>query len=134
LTFGGNVTVLDETHANASGATARPLRVPKHSASALAQYVHDGTFRSGDRLTASVNYLFFGDRDDITIASTIQNHSAYHRVDAVVSYAAGIPFGLVHNEEVFARASNMMDRHYSEAFGFPSPPVSFVAGLKFDFE
>jgi hypothetical protein len=27
----------------------------------------------------------------------------------------------------------MLDRHYAEVFGFPSPPVNFVAGVKMDF-
>jgi hypothetical protein len=28
---------------------------------------------------------------------------------------------------------NMLDRHYAEVFGFPAPPVNFVAGVKVDF-
>jgi len=31
------------------------------------------------------------------------------------------------------RAQNLLDRHYQEALGFPSPPVNFVAGIKADF-
>jgi hypothetical protein len=81
-----------------------------------------------------VNYIFVGDRDDITLTSGIANHPAYHRVDAVVSYALGIPLHFVRNEEAFARVSNMLDRHYSEAFGFKAPPVNFLAGVKLDFE
>jgi vitamin B12 transporter len=134
LTFGGNVTVLDETHANGPGATARPLRVAKHTASALVQYVRSANFLPNDRVTASVNYIFVGDRDDITPEGSIANHNAYHRVDAVASYALGTPLNFVHNEEVFARVTNMMDRTYSEAFGFKAPPVTFLAGVKLDFE
>jgi vitamin B12 transporter len=134
LTFGGNVTILDETHKDAVGSTARPLRVAKHAASALLQYQRGGVFMPHDRVAANVNYIFVGDRDDITLASGIANHAAYHRVDAVVSYTLGMPLNFVHNEEVFARVSNMMDRNYSEAFGFKAPPVTFVAGVKLDFE
>ena len=134
LTFGGNVTILDETHADAPGSTARPLRVAKHTASALLQYQRGGVFREHDRITANLNYIFVGDRDDITLTSGIANHSAYHRVDAVVSYALGIPLRFVRNEEAFARVSNGLDRHYSEAFGFKAPPVNFLAGVKLDFE
>jgi len=71
LTFGGNVTVLDETHKDAPGSTARPLRVAKHTASALLQYQRSGVFREHDRITANVNYIFVGDRDDITLTSGI---------------------------------------------------------------
>jgi vitamin B12 transporter len=134
LTFSGNVTVLDETHADAAGSTAQPLRVAKHTASALLQYVRSANFLPHDRITASVNYIFVGDRDDITVESTIANHAAYNLVNAVVSYAMGIPLKHVHNEEVFARVSNLMDRHYSQAFGFPAPTINVLAGVKLDFE
>src|SRR5208282_4439633 len=113
LTLSGNVTVLDETHTDAAGSTAQPLRVAKHTASALLQYVRSANFLPHDRITAGVNYIFVGDRDDITIESTVANHSAYNLVNAVVSYAIGIPLSHVRNEEVFARVSNLMDRNYS---------------------
>ena len=54
--------------------------------------------------------------------------------NAVVSYAPGIPLKHVHNEELFARVSNLMDRHYSQAFGFPAPTINVLAGVKLDFE
>jgi vitamin B12 transporter len=134
LTLDGNVTVLDETHKDLPGSTARPLRVAKHTAAALLQYQRGGIFREHDRITANMSYIFVGDRDDIALTSGIANHAAYHRVDAVVSYALGLPLNFLHNEEVFARVSNMMDRRYSEAFGFKAPPVTFLAGVKLDFE
>jgi hypothetical protein len=28
---------------------------------------------------------------------------------------------------------NLLDRHYEEVLGFPSPAVNFVAGVKVDF-
>jgi len=134
LTLNGNVTVLDETHADAAGSTAQPLRVAKHTASALLQYVRSANFLPHDRITAGVNYIFVGDRDDITIEYTVANHAAYNLVNAVVSYSMGIPLKHVHNEEVFARVSNLMDRRYSEAFGFPAPTINVLAGVKLDFE
>ncbi len=135
LTLSGNVTVLDETHANAKGAIAQPVRVAKHAASALVQYVRSGNFLPHDRITASIVDNFVGDRDDImaTFPFAIVNHPAYNRVDAVASYAPGIAYQWIHNEEAFVRVSNMMDRRYSEALGFPAPSVNFVAGMKFDF-
>jgi len=134
LTLSGNVTVLDETHTDAAGSTAQPLRVAKHTASALLQYVRSGNFLPHDRITANVSNIFVGDRDDITTESTIANHSAYNLVNAVVSYAMGIPLKHVHNEEVFARVENLMDRRYSEAFGFPAPTINVLAGVKLDFD
>jgi vitamin B12 transporter len=143
LTLSGNVTVLDETHADAPlpFATAfltppRPLRVAKHTASALVEYVRSGNFLPHDKITANVNYIFVGDRDDITVTGVppIANHSAYSLVNAVVSYTIGIPLKHVSNEEVFARVNNLMDRNYSEAFGFKAPTINVLAGVKLDFE
>jgi len=143
LTLSGNVTVLDETHVDAPlpFATAfltppRPLRVAKHTASALLEYVRSGNFLPHDKITANVNYIFVGDRDDITVSGVppIANHSAYNLVNAVVSYTIGIPLKHVSNEEVFARVNNLMDRNYSEAFGFKAPTINVLAGVKLDFE
>ena len=134
LTLSGNVTILDETHADAPGSTAQPLRVAKHTASALLEYVRSGYFLPNDKITANVNYIFIGDRDDITVESTVANHAAYNLVNAVVSYAMGVPLSHIHNEEVFARVNNLMDRNYSEAFGFKAPTINVLAGIKLDFE
>ena len=134
LTFSGNVTILDETHADLPGSTAQPLRVAKHTASALVQYVRSGNFLPHDKIMANVSYIFVGDRDDITVESTTANHSAYNLVNAVVSYTLGIPLGHVRNEEAFARVGNLLDRNYSEAFGFKAPTINVLAGIKLDFE
>jgi outer membrane cobalamin receptor len=83
---------------------------------------------------ANVSYIFVGDRDDITVESTTANHSAYNLVNAVVSYTMGIPLGHVRNEEAFARVGNLLDRNYSEAFGFKAPTINVLAGIKLDFE
>jgi outer membrane cobalamin receptor len=40
----------------------------------------------------------------------------------------------VHNEEVFARVNNLLDRNYSQAFGFKAPTITVLAGIKLDFE
>jgi vitamin B12 transporter len=129
LTLSGNFTLLDETHVSPS-ASARPLRVPKKSAFALAQYVGTGIFSGGDKLTLSLACTFVGSRDDITVLSTIAEHSSYERFDAVASYQGGMPLGVVSDEEIFVRALNVFDAKYSEVFGFPAPPINFVAGIK----
>jgi outer membrane receptor protein involved in Fe transport len=129
------VTVLDQTHVNSPGATADPdLRVAKHTASALLEYVRSGNFLPDDKFMANASYVFVGDRDDLTTESTIANHDAYNLVNAVVSYELGIPLNHVHNEEIFARVNNLMDRAYSQAFGFKAPTINVLAGVKLDFE
>jgi vitamin B12 transporter len=134
LTLSGFVTILDETHVDTKGSTARPVRVPKYSASALLAYVHEGNFLQHDRFVANLNYNFVGDRDDITPSGTIANNQAYNLVNAAVSYATGIRLGHVRNEEVFTRVSNLMDRVYFQAIGFRSPSINVLAGVQLDFD
>ena len=132
LRLSGSVTILDETHVSPAS-NIRPLRVPKYSASALAEYNHRALLTSNDRLTLALIYVFVGDRDDITPTGTIDNHDAYHRFDLAFSYSPGLTWHDLRNIEVVAKIQNLLDRRYSEAFGFPAPPVNFVAGIKCEF-
>jgi vitamin B12 transporter len=130
--FSGNVTILDETHVSPAP-DIRPVRVPKYSAAALAEYSHAMVLWPRDNVTIALIYTFVGDRDDITPTGTITNHDAYHRFDLSFTYSTGIKASEMRDLELVAKIQNMLDRHYSEAFGFPSPPVNFVAGVKLDF-
>ena len=132
LTFSGSVTILDETHVSLSP-TTRPTRVPKYSAAGLAEYTHAEVFRPSDHFTTTLAYTFVGDRDDITTAGGITSHDAYHRLDLAATYSPGIRWRFLRDESVIARVQNVLDRNYSETFGFRSPPVNFVAGVKLDF-
>ena len=132
LRLSGNVTILDETHVSPAP-DIRPVRVPKYSASALAEYNRHALLRSRDELTLSLIYVFVGDRDDITTAGTIANHDAYHRFDLAFTYSSGMKWRDVRDIALVAKIQNLLDRHYSEGFGFPAPPVNFVAGVKLEF-
>ncbi|HEY2664848.1 MAG TPA: TonB-dependent receptor, partial [Candidatus Binataceae bacterium] len=132
LTIGGNFTALDETHVSSSP-SIRPLRVPKHTASALLEYVQPGVFLPLDKLDFNFAYTFVGDRDDIDISSNIRSHVGYQLFNAVLSYSPGLRWSRIRNEQVFVRLQNLFDRNYSEAFGFQSPPINFVGGVKLDF-
>lgn len=133
LAFSGNLTVLDETHVSSSP-EIRPVRVPKYSAFALLTYAHKALWSPDDAVSANLAYYFVGDRDDIDqLTATIQNHAAYNRFDLTMAYDAGIRWRRIRDEELYVRVQNLLDRHYAEVFGFPSPPVNFVAGVKVDF-
>jgi vitamin B12 transporter len=132
LTLSGSLTILDETHVSLSP-TARPVRVPKYSATGLVEYARGEVFRGSDRFTTTLAYTFVGDRADITTAGGITSHDAYHRFDFAATYSPGIRWRVVRDESVIARVQNVLDRNYSEAFGFRAPPVNFMAGLKLDF-
>jgi len=132
LRFSGSVTILDETHVSPTP-DIRPIRVPKYSASSTAEYNRRALLRPRDDLTLALIYVFVGDRDDITSTGTIANHDAYHRFDLAFSYSAGMNWREVHDIALVAKIQNLLDRHYSEAFSFPAPPVNFVAGVKLEF-
>lgn len=133
LKLSGNFTYIDQTHSSPSP-NIRPVRVPKYSAFGLLQYVHRGLLRPSDKLTLSLAYFFVGERDDITPVGTITSHDAYNVFNATALYDARIPWRMVADEQAFVRIHNLFDRHYSETFGFPAPPINFVAGLKVDLE
>lgn len=130
FSLNGGFTVLDLTHIGVN----EPLRVPKRSAYGVAQYEHRELALPRDKIALSLAYTFVGDRDDITTIGTIRNHVGYHRFDATAVYDARAAWKRISNEEVFGRVSNLFDRHYAEEFGFPSPPVNFLAGIKLEFE
>ncbi len=133
IAFSGNLTVLDETHVSSSPAI-RPLRVPKYSAFALLTYAHKALWRSQDALAANLAYYFVGDRDDLDpLTSSIQNNAAYNRFDLTLTYDPGIRWRQLRSAQLYLRMQNLLDRHYQEALGFPSPPVNFVAGIRADF-
>ncbi len=132
LSLSGNFTALDSTH--------RPLisglqqvRVPKHSASAVAQYKVSDLFLREDQFIAALFYQFVGDRQDINTQapSGDHNHSNYQVFNLTMSYKLGhgyVPY--IREEEAFVRIQNLFDRNYSQAFGFPAPPINFEAGVK----
>jgi len=130
FTLSGAFTVLDETHAGAR----EPLRVPKRSAYGLAQYECRELLLPSDKAVLSLAYTFVGDREDITPIGTIRNHVGYHRFDATATYDAHARWNFLSNEETFVRVSNLSDRNYAEEFGFPAPPINFLAGVKLEFE
>ncbi len=133
LSLSGSFTYLDQRH-DPPLFSRQPVRVPKYSAATVTQYVHKNLLRDNDYTTGSIAYTFVGDRDDITPEGSIANHAAYNRVDASFSYSPGIQWNLIRDETFVARIQNLFDRHYAEAFGFPAPPINFVAGVKLDLE
>jgi outer membrane receptor protein involved in Fe transport len=132
LLMSGNFTFIDQSHVSPAP-NDRPTRVPKYAAAAVVQYVHNDLLTDRDDAVVGLEYTFVGDRDDITTTGAIANHVAYNRVDLALSYSPGMRLGPIRDERIVAKVENLLDRHYSEAFGFPAPPVNFVAGVKLTF-
>jgi len=135
FSLSGNFTSLDSTHRPLIPGL-QPIRVPKHSASAVAQYQAHDLLTGGDRFTAALFYQFVGDREDIQTQPPFgnENHGSYQVFNLTLSYqlARGL-LRYLKREEAFIRIQNLFDRNYSQAFGFPSPPINFEAGVKVSF-
>jgi vitamin B12 transporter len=132
FSLNGSFTALDSTH-DPRITDLQPTRVPKHSASAVAQYKYSNLFIGGDQFISSLFYQFVGDRQDLDTQPpfTEHNHSNYQLFNLTLSYKLGEGFMRhLHDEEVFARIQNLFDRTYSQSFGFPAPPINFEAGIK----
>ena len=131
FSLNGSFTALDSTHSPRI-TDLQPVRVPKHSASAVAQYKHSNLFMSGDQFISSLFYQFVGDREDLDTQApfTEHNHSNYQLFNLTLSYKLGGIVPHLYDEEVFARIQNLFDRDYSQSFGFPAPPINFEAGIK----
>jgi vitamin B12 transporter len=132
LSLGGNFTVLDSTHRPLTSGL-EPIRVPKYSASGVAQYQLSGLFRKDDQFTSALFYQFVGDFEDLQTQPPYgdENHGGYHVFNLTLSYKlAGGYVSYFTDEEAFVRIQNLFDRHYSQAFGFPAPPANFEAGIK----
>jgi vitamin B12 transporter len=132
FSLSGQFTALDSTHEPLI-AGLQPVRVPKHSASAVAQYKMSNLIYPGDQFISALFYQFVGDRQDIDTQTpfTDHNHSNYQFFNLTMSYKLGrdiVP--RMREEEAFVRIQNLFDRNYSQAFGFPSPPINFEAGVK----
>jgi vitamin B12 transporter len=130
FSLSGNFTALDSTHVPLI-ANLQPVRIPKHAAAAVAQYKGHNIFRRGDEFTSALFYQFVGDREDLDTQTpfTEHNHSNYQVFNLTLSYKLGeamVPY--LRSTEAFVRIQNLFDRNYSQAFGFPAPPINFEAG------
>jgi vitamin B12 transporter len=132
LSLSGSFTALDSTHRPLI-AGLQPTRVPKHSATAVAQYKMGDLFNRGDQFIAALSYQFVGDRLDVQTQAPegLENHGSYQLFNLTLSYSLGegfVPY--LNHEEAFVRIQNLFDRHYSQDFGFPASPVNYEAGIK----
>ena len=110
---------------------ARPFRIAPHTGYFETGYSHR-------RLSASLRGTLLGSRDDSDFLTDsnygntllLPNRNldgAYQRLDLVSSYQAS------HSVSIDTNLQNLLDEHYSEAFGYPSLPFTFRAGIKLNF-
>ena len=95
------------------------LRRPKHSATALINYV-------GSRWGGNLAGSFVGRRPDSDFLGFGVDHAAgYVRVDLGGWYA------IASRITVYANLENALDKHYEEVVGYPALGINFRAGMRF---
>lgn len=107
---------------------ARPFRRPTHSGNLLLTYAYGPA-------QVSVAGYFAGKSDDSTFASDgffgnsmlLPNHdlnAGYQKIDLSASYRL-----LRSRLKLYASVENLLDEHYTPAFGFPALPRTFRLGV-----
>ena len=128
FSLSGSFTGLDSTHRPAHPGL-QPIRVPKKSHGS--GRIQKANSFKGDQFVSALSYQFVGDREDINGADGDENHGNYQLFNLTLSYKlADLMVPHLNHEEAFVRIQNLFDRHYSQTFGFPSPPVNFEAGIR----
>ncbi|HEY2015290.1 MAG TPA: TonB-dependent receptor [Bryobacteraceae bacterium] len=100
----------------------QPLtRRPENSGNVVATFTHD-------RITADLTGYFRGralfEEPGLGAGNGLFWNSGYSNLGVNLNYA------LRHGVTVYGSLRNALNQHYEEVFGFPSPRLNFVAGLK----
>ena len=98
------------------------VRRPKHSGTLVSTFEYR-------KLSANVVGYFRGETLDIEpnygiSAGVFRNHG-YQNIGVNLNYA--LPHGIT----VYGNLRNALDQRYEEIYGYPSPLVNFVTGIKF---
>jgi vitamin B12 transporter len=95
------------------------LRRPKHSATALVNYV-------GKRWSGNLGASYIGPRPDSDFLGFGIDHAAgYVRVDVGAAYQMRPRLAL------YANVENAINQHYNEVLGYPALGTNFRAGLRY---
>jgi vitamin B12 transporter len=102
------------------------LRRPEHKVHVFADYTHQ-------RFHARLDLNYVGSRADrdfrVSPAVRVTN-PAYTKLDLLLRYTLVKDWGWVRALDIFARGENLLDQHYSEAFGFSAPGIAGYGGIK----
>ena len=123
-------TLLETRILSLDGTTQAPLpftvgqqltRRPEHSGNAVATFTHG-------RVAANVTGYFRGktlyEEPSYGASYGLFENPGYANLGMNLNYALG------RGVTAYGNLRNALNRHYEEVFGFPSPRVNFVAGLK----
>ncbi|MGA2889927.1 MAG: TonB-dependent receptor plug domain-containing protein [Terracidiphilus sp.] len=108
---------------------ARPFRIAPHTGYFEASYHHRRIFASlrGTLVSSrdDSDYLTDANYGNTLLLPNRNLDAAYQRLDLTSSYQAN------RHVSIEANAQNLLNEHYSEAFGYPSLPFMFRLGMKF---
>ena len=134
ISLAGSYTLLESAILSLNGSTdlspqyfqvGQPLiRRPRHSGTMVA------TFSRG-KLSANVTGYFRG-----MVLDVEPNYGAFAGLfnnPGFANFGLNVNYALPHGLTVYGNLRNALNWHYEEAFGFPSPLLNFVSGVKWTF-
>ena len=126
----GSYTLLETRILSLDGSNQAPLpftvgqqltRRPEHSGNLVATFTHD-------RLAADVTGYFRG--------ATLYEEPSFGATNGLfwdpgfANVGVNVNYTLSHGVAAYAHLRNALNRNYEEIYGFPSPKLNFVTGLK----
>jgi len=134
ISVAGSYTLLESEILSLNGSTGlapkyfavgQPLqRRPRHSGTMVA------TFSRG-KFSANVTGYFRG--KDLDVEPNFGPSAGLFYNPSYANIGLNVNYALSHGVTLYGNLRNALDRHYEEAFGFPSPLLNFVSGVKWTF-
>jgi outer membrane cobalamin receptor len=134
ISVAGSYTLLESEILSLNGSTGlapkyfavgQPLqRRPRHSGTMVA------TFSRG-KFSANVTGYFRG--KDLDVEPNFGPSAGLFYNPGYANIGLNVNYALSHGVTLYGNLRNALDRHYEEAFGFPSPLLNFVSGVKWTF-
>jgi len=134
ISLAGSYTLLDSEILSLNGSTGlaqqyyqvgEPLIRRPHNSGAMV-----ATFSRG-RISADVTGYFRG-----TVLDVEPNYGASAGLfnnPGFANFGVNVNYSLRHGVTLYGNLRNALNWHYEEAFGFPSPLLNFVSGVKWNF-
>ena len=134
ISLAGTYTLLDSEILSLNGSTGQAqqyyqvgeplIRRPHNSGTMVA------TFSRG-RISADVTGYFRGKVLDVE--PNLGASAGLFNNPGFANFGVNLNYALPHGVTLYGNLRNAFDRHYEEAFGFPSPFLNFVSGVKWTF-
>lgn len=128
LTLNGHFTFLDF-----DAKERRLLRRPTKHGAVQVNYQTPLVRGWDDLLNVHGSVRVIGSRDDIDPQLGPRTNPMFARTDVAMSYSLAIRGTVASTVTFYGKIENLFDRDYQEVSGFRSPPLTYVAGMRFTF-